>query len=51
MDIQDGTGNTLKGSDCDFSVAIRADSVEEAIIIFNNLKTSGKKLTYTKDTV
>ena len=44
--IQDGSGNTLKGSDCDYTIAIRADSVEEAIIIYNDLKTSGKKLTY-----
>ncbi len=45
IDIQDGKGNTLRGSDCDFSVAIRADSVAEAIIIYNDLKTTGKKLT------
>lgn len=50
MNIQDGKGNTLKGSDCDFSVTIRADSVTEAITIFNDLKTTGKKLTYTEDT-
>lgn len=45
MNIQDGTGKTLQGSDCDFSVAIRADSVAQAIAIFHDLKTTGKKLT------
>lgn len=45
MNIQDGSGKTLRGSDCNFSVAIRADSVAEAIDIFNDLKTMGKKLT------
>lgn len=45
MDIQDGSGKTLRGSDCNFSVAIRADSVAEAIEIYNDLKTTGKKLT------
>ena len=45
MNIQDGSGKTLRGSDCNFSVAIRADSVAEAITIYNDLKTTGKKLT------
>lgn len=46
VNIQDGTGRILRGSDCDFSVAIRADNLDEAITIFNDLKTTGKKLTY-----
>jgi len=51
MNIQDGKGKILKNSDCDFSVVIRAESVEEAIAIYNDLKTTGKKLIYTEDTV
>lgn len=46
MNVQDGLGKTLRDSDCDFSIVIRADSVEEAITIFNDLKTTGKKLIY-----
>ena len=50
MNIQDGKGATLKDSDRDFTVAIRAESKEEAILIYNDLKTTGRKLTNEQHT-